>query len=57
MPAKQTTRAVSRLAAKVLRGGYRPTAAEIRTLAASALAQDETPAKKKAPKKAKAKRA
>lgn len=47
-PKKQSSRAVSRLAAKCLRPGYRATAAEVRTLAASVLSQDETPAPKKA---------
>ncbi len=51
-PRKQTSRAVSRLAAKILRDkAYRPTVGEIRTLAASLLSQDETPS---TPKTAKA---
>lgn len=46
---KQSSRAVSRLAARILRDkSYRPKIAEVRTLAASVLAQDETPATKKA---------
>lgn len=47
-PRKQSSSAVSRLAAKCLRPGYRATAAEVRTLAASVLAQDETPPPKPA---------
>lgn len=38
---KQTSDKLSALAAKILAGGYRPTAAEIRALAACVLGQDE----------------
>lgn len=47
-PRKQSSRAVSRLAARILRDkSYRPKIAEVRTLAASVLSQDETAAPRK----------
>jgi hypothetical protein len=41
-PPKQTSPKVSTLASGVLRGTIKPTAAQTRTLAASALGQDQT---------------
>ncbi len=41
MPKKQSSSRVSTLASKVLSGSKKATKAEIRTLAASALGQDE----------------
>ena len=41
MPKKQTSPKVSTLASKVLSGAKTPTKAEVKTLAATALGQDE----------------
>lgn len=41
MPRKQSSSSVSTLASKVLSGTKKPTTKEIKTLAASALGQDE----------------
>jgi len=43
---RQTSPKVSTLASQVLAGKIKPTAAQIATLAASALAQDTTPGQK-----------
>lgn len=50
-PKKQSSPKVSTLAAKVLSGSKKPTAAESRRLAASVLSQDETKGQKPKPKK------
>ena len=47
MPKKQSTSNLSTLAAKVLSGQKKPTAAEAKRLAASVLSQDETKGQKK----------
>lgn len=47
MPKKQTSDKVSALASKVLSGTKKPTVADIKTLAASVLSQDETKGKRK----------
>lgn len=41
-PARQTSPKVSSLASRVLSGTTKPSAAQVRTLAASALGQDQT---------------
>jgi hypothetical protein len=41
MPKKQTSSGVSTLASRVLSGSVRPTPSQVRTLAATALGQDE----------------
>lgn len=41
-PARQTSPKVSSLASRVLSGATKPSAAQVRTLAASALGQDQT---------------
>jgi hypothetical protein len=43
---RQTSPKVSTLAAGVLAGRVKPTAAQVRTLAGSALGQDQTPGQK-----------
>ena len=45
-PPKQTSPAVSTLASRVLSGSVKPTAAQVRTLAASALSGDQTAGQK-----------
>jgi hypothetical protein len=47
-PSKQTSSPISSLASDVLAGRKKPTDKEIRSLAASALSQDQNPAPKKA---------
>lgn len=47
MAKKQSTAKVSTLASKVLSGQTKPTAKEVKSLAASVLAQDETKGQKK----------
>lgn len=47
MPKKQSSSSVSTLASKVLSGGIKPTASQVKTLAASVLSQDETKGQKK----------
>lgn len=46
MAAKQTTPPISTLASKVLSGDIKPTAAQVKSLAASALSQDQTKGQK-----------
>ena len=46
-PPRQTTPQVSSLASGVLAGRVKPTAAQVRTLAACALGQDQTPGNKR----------
>lgn len=50
-PARQTSPKVSTLASNVLAGRVKPTTAQINSLAASALGQDQTSGNKPAPKK------
>jgi hypothetical protein len=45
-PPRQTSPKVSTLASNVLSGTIKPTAAQVRTLAASALGQDQTKGQK-----------
>lgn len=45
-PARQTSPKVSKLASDVLAGRIKPTTAQILTLAASSLSQDQTPGQK-----------
>lgn len=45
-PPRQTTPSVSTLASNVLSGRVTPSAAQVRTLAATALGQDQTPGQK-----------
>lgn len=45
-PPRQTSPKVSTLASRVLSGAIKPTAAQTRTLAASALGQDQTAGQK-----------
>lgn len=45
-PPRQTTSPVSTLASGVLAGRVKPTASQVRTLAACALGQDQTPGQK-----------
>ena len=47
MPKKQTTDRLSTLASKVLVGKKKPSQKDIKSLAASVLAQDETKGKRK----------
>ena len=47
MATKQSSSKVSTLASKVLSGQKKPTAAEVKTLAASALGQDEKKGQRK----------
>lgn len=44
---RQTGNRVSSLASKVLSGNHKPTAKEVKSLAASALGQDETKGKRR----------
>ena len=46
-PPRQTSPRVSTLASRVLSGATKPTPAQVRTLAASALGQDQKPGQKK----------
>lgn len=48
-PSKQTSSTVSSLASDVLAGRVKPTAAQVKTLAATALGQDQTKGQKKKP--------
>lgn len=48
-PPRQTSPKVSTLASDVLAGRIKPTAAQVRSLAASALAQDQTDGQKPKP--------
>ena len=43
---RETTSRVSSLASRVLSGNLKPSASQIRSLAASALSQDQTPGQK-----------
>lgn len=45
-PSRQTSSPVSTLASNVLAGRVKPTASQVRTLAATALSQDQTPGNK-----------
>jgi len=47
MPKKQSTDKTSSLASKVLSGQKKPTKAQVKTLAASVLSQDEKKGKRK----------
>jgi len=57
MPKKQSSSKTSTLASKVLSGSKKPTAKEVKSLAASALSQDETKGRRKAKKEALRRRA
>ncbi len=48
-PAKQSSSKLSTLASKVLNGSKKPTASDVRSLAASVLSQDEVKGQKQKP--------